>query len=150
MLALVLMDHALRHRAQCGDVRVRDRRRSPRARLERRARAGAAPTRGDDVALRPFAAVSFCYFALSPACSAPYAPLWFQSLGYAHLRDRRRSTSLQSATRLFAPYAWGWIADHSGRREHAAAAGRRRRAARLARLLRAGDYAWVAVVSASS
>ena len=32
MLALVLMDHALRHRAQCGDVRVADARRSPPAR----------------------------------------------------------------------------------------------------------------------
>ena len=31
MLALVLIDHALRHRAQCGDVRT-DTRASPRSR----------------------------------------------------------------------------------------------------------------------
>jgi len=45
----------------------------------------------------------------------PYAPLWFQSLGFSTLVIGVIA-SLQSWTRVFAPYAWSWAGDHSGRR----------------------------------
>ena len=92
----------------------------------------------------PFAAISLCYFGFIGLFS-PYAPLWYQSLGYSTFAIGVL-TSMQSATRLFAPYAWGWWADHSGRREP------------LLRLAIGGavvaslgfflfrDYAWIAVV----
>ncbi|MGZ5242237.1 MAG: MFS transporter, partial [Caldimonas sp.] len=63
----------------------------------------------------PFAAVSLCYFAFA-GLFGTYAPLWYQSLGYSTFAIGAL-TSLQSSTRLFAPYAWGWTADQSGRRE---------------------------------
>jgi PPP family 3-phenylpropionic acid transporter len=93
----------------------------------------------------PFAAVSFAYFAYAGLVGT-YGPLWFQSLGYSTFAIGVL-TSLQSATRLFSPYAWGWLADHSGRRE------------RLVRLAAAGSliasfgyfapvgYAWVGTVT---
>ena len=65
-------------------------------------------------ALVAFGSVSFAYFAYSGLFGA-YAPLWFQSLGYSTLAIGTLA-SLQSATRIFGPYAWGWFADHSGRR----------------------------------
>jgi PPP family 3-phenylpropionic acid transporter len=65
--------------------------------------------------VRPFAAVSLAYFAFA-GLFATYAPLWYQSLGYTTLAIGAL-TSMQSATRIFAPYAWGWWADHTGRRE---------------------------------
>ena len=92
----------------------------------------------------PFAAISLCYFGFIGLFS-PYAPLWYQSLGYSTFAIGAL-TSMQSATRLVAPYAWGWWADHSGRREP------------LLRLAIGGavvaslgfflfrDYAWIAVV----
>jgi PPP family 3-phenylpropionic acid transporter len=94
--------------------------------------------------LLPFAAISLCYFGFIGLFS-PYAPLWYQSLGYSTFAIGVL-TSLQSATRLFAPYAWGWWADYSGRREP------------LLRLAIGGavvsslgfflfrDYAWIAAV----
>ena len=93
----------------------------------------------------PFAAISLCYFGFIGLFS-PYAPLWYQSLGYSTFAIGVL-TSLQSATRIFAPYAWGWSADHSGRREP------------LLRLAIGGalfsslgfflfrDYAWIAAVT---
>jgi PPP family 3-phenylpropionic acid transporter len=45
----------------------------------------------------------------------PYAPLWFQSLGFSTLVIGA-ILSTQSWTRVFAPYAWSWFGDHSGRR----------------------------------
>ena len=92
----------------------------------------------------PFAAISLCYFGFIGLFS-PYAPLWFQSLGYSTFAIGAL-TSMQAATRLVAPYAWGWSADHSGRREP------------LLRLAIGGalfaslgfflfrDYAWIAAV----
>jgi len=65
--------------------------------------------------LLPFAAISLCYFGFIGLFS-PYAPLWYQSLGYSTFAIGAL-TSMQSATRIFAPYAWGWSADHRGRRE---------------------------------
>ena len=68
---------------------------------------GAAP-------LARFGALSCAYFA-AMGLFAPYAPLWFQSLGMSTLAIGAIS-SLQSWTRVFTPYAWGWLGDHSGRR----------------------------------
>jgi MFS transporter, PPP family, 3-phenylpropionic acid transporter len=93
----------------------------------------------------PFAAVSCAYFAYAGLIGT-YGPLWFQSLGYSTFAIGAL-ISMQSATRLFSPYAWGWVADHTGRRE------------RLLRLAAGGalvaclgylmprDYAWVAFVT---
>ena len=63
----------------------------------------------------PFAAVSFAYFAYA-GLVVTYGPLWFQRLGYSTFAIGVL-TALQSATRLFSPYAWGWFADHTGKRE---------------------------------
>ena len=58
--------------------------------------------------------MSFAYFAYAGLFST-YAPLWFASLGFSTLAIGSIA-SLQSATRLFSPYAWAWLADHSGQR----------------------------------
>ena len=65
-------------------------------------------------ALFAFGSVSFAYFAYA-GLFGTYAPLWFKSLGYGTLAIGTLA-SVQSATRLFSPYAWGWLADHSGQR----------------------------------
>ncbi len=64
--------------------------------------------------LAAFAALSCCYFA-AVGLFNPYAPLWFQSLGFSTLAIGALS-SLQSWTRVVAPYGWGWLGDHRGRR----------------------------------
>jgi PPP family 3-phenylpropionic acid transporter len=64
--------------------------------------------------LRPFARVWFCYFAAMGAFTL-YAPLWFRDLGLSALAIGSIA-SLQSWTRVFAPYSWAWLADHSDRR----------------------------------
>lgn len=64
--------------------------------------------------LLPFAALSASYFAHIGFFN-PYLPLWLKDLGYG-LVAIGLLTSLQSATRLFAPYLWGWLSDHSGHR----------------------------------
>ena len=61
-----------------------------------------------------FGALTFTYFA-AVGLFNPYAPLWFQSLGFSTLLIGLIS-SLQSWTRVFAPYAWSWAGDHGGRR----------------------------------
>lgn len=65
-------------------------------------------------ALAPFAALSASYFAHIGFFN-PYLPLWLKDLGFG-LVAISVLTSVQSATRLFAPYAWGWLSDHSGER----------------------------------
>jgi PPP family 3-phenylpropionic acid transporter len=64
-------------------------------------------------AMRVFGAVFFAYFAYVGLFNA-YAPLWLSSLGASTLAIGSIA-SLQSATRLLGPYAWGWLADRSGR-----------------------------------
>lgn len=64
--------------------------------------------------LRAFAGLWLAYFATIGLFN-PYAPLWFQSLGMSTLAIGAIA-SLQSWTRLLAPYAWSWAADHSGAR----------------------------------
>jgi PPP family 3-phenylpropionic acid transporter len=93
------------------------------------------------------------YGALSFTCYAavglfnPYAPVWFQSLGFSTLMIGTIA-SLQSWTRVLAPYAWSWLADHSGRRVELirlAAAGALLASAAL---LGVRSEAWVAAVTA--
>jgi PPP family 3-phenylpropionic acid transporter len=64
--------------------------------------------------LIPFAALSAGYFAHIGFFN-PYLPLWLKELGYG-LFAISVLTSVQAATRLFAPYGWGWLSDHTGER----------------------------------
>lgn len=64
--------------------------------------------------LRAFSAVWFCYFAAIGMFN-PYAPLWFKDLGFSTLAIGSIA-SMQSWTRIVAPYGWGWLGDHSGQR----------------------------------
>ncbi len=64
--------------------------------------------------LIPFAAVSATYFAHIGFFN-PYLSLWLKDLGFG-LFAISVFTSVQAATRLFAPYAWGWLSDHTGER----------------------------------
>ena len=101
----------------------------------------AAPRRSD----LPFAAVSFAYFAYA-GLFGTYAPLWFQSLGYTTFAIGVL-TSMQSATRLFSPYAWGWVADHTGRRERLLILAATGSLVASVGFFVAGPYAWVATVT---
>ena len=65
--------------------------------------------------LWPFAALSASYFAFIGYLN-PYLPLWLKDLGFGTLAIGTL-VALNSAPRLFAPYAWGWLADHTGQRE---------------------------------
>lgn len=65
--------------------------------------------------LAAFGAVWFGYFATIGAFN-PYAPLWFKDLGFSTLAIGAIA-SLQSLTRVVAPYGWGWLGDHRGQRE---------------------------------
>lgn len=65
----------------------------------------------------PFAAygaVWFTYFAAIGMFN-PYAPLWFKDLGFSTIAIGAIA-SLQSWTRVVAPYGWGWLGDHGGQR----------------------------------
>ena len=64
--------------------------------------------------LLPFAALSATYFAHIGFFN-PYLPLWLKDLGYSILAISLL-TAVQSATRLVAPYGWGWLSDHTGER----------------------------------
>lgn len=61
-----------------------------------------------------FGALAAAYFAAIGLFN-PYAPLWFQSLGFSTVVIGAIA-SLQSWTRVLSPYAWSWSGDHSGRR----------------------------------
>ncbi|MFM2112505.1 MAG: putative 3-phenylpropionic acid transporter [Pseudomonadota bacterium] len=64
--------------------------------------------------LAPFALLNASYFAHIGFFNT-YLPLWMKDLGYG-LIAISLITAAQSATRLFAPYLWGWLSDHSGER----------------------------------
>ncbi len=64
--------------------------------------------------LRAFGTLSFTYFA-SLGLYNPYAPLWFKSLGFGALAIGTIA-SIQSWTRVIAPYAWSWLGDHGAQR----------------------------------
>ena len=75
---------------------------------------GVAPA---PVAIRqvvPFAALSASYFAHIGFFN-PYLPLWLKSLGLP-LVVIALLTSVQSFTRVLAPYAWGALSDRTGER----------------------------------
>jgi len=61
----------------------------------------------------PYARLSGFYFFYYAAIGAflPYWALYLQTLGYSPL-DIGTGAAMYSALRLFAPVAWGWIADH--------------------------------------
>ena len=67
-----------------------------------------------DRPLRAFAGLWLAYLATFGLFN-PYPPLWFQALGMSTLAIGAIA-SLQSWTRLLAPYASSWVADHSGQR----------------------------------
>jgi PPP family 3-phenylpropionic acid transporter len=69
---------------------------------------------GPGTQLVPFAALSASYFAHIGFFN-PYLPLWLKDLGFG-LFAISLLTSVQAATRLFAPYVWGMISDHTGER----------------------------------
>lgn len=73
------------------------------------AEAAAAPRE-----LWPFAALSATYFAFIGYFN-PYLPLWLKELGFGTLAIGAL-VAVQSVTRVVAPYAWGWISDHTGQR----------------------------------
>ena len=62
----------------------------------------------------PFGALWLCYYGAIGLFN-PYSPLWLSHLGYSTLAIGAFA-SLQSWTRIAAPYGWGWLADHGGRR----------------------------------
>lgn len=64
--------------------------------------------------LVPFAALSASYFAHIGFFN-PYLPLWLKDLGFS-IAVISLLASVQSFTRVFAPYAWGALSDHSGER----------------------------------
>lgn len=64
--------------------------------------------------LLPFATLSATYFAHIGFFN-PFLSLWLKDLGLSLLAISVL-TSIQASTRLFAPYAWGWISDTTGER----------------------------------
>jgi PPP family 3-phenylpropionic acid transporter len=64
--------------------------------------------------LLAFAALSASYFAHIGFFN-PYLPLWLKELGLP-IFTISLLTSVQSVTRVFAPYAWGALSDHTGER----------------------------------
>jgi PPP family 3-phenylpropionic acid transporter len=64
--------------------------------------------------LVPFAALSATYFAHIGFFN-PYLPLWLKDQGLP-LVVISLLASVQSLTRVFAPYAWGALSDHTGER----------------------------------
>jgi len=64
--------------------------------------------------LAPFAALSASYFAHIGFFN-PYLPLWLKDLGLSLITISLLIT-IQSITRIFAPYGWGWLSDHTGKR----------------------------------
>jgi PPP family 3-phenylpropionic acid transporter len=64
--------------------------------------------------LVPFAALSATYFAHIGFFN-PYLPLWLKSLGLPIVVISLLA-SVQSFTRVFAPYIWGALSDHTGER----------------------------------
>ena len=75
------------------------------------ARAAAGPGASP---LVPFAALSATYFAHIGFFN-PYLPLWLKAQGLPIVVISLLA-SVQSFTRVFAPYAWGALSDHTGER----------------------------------
>ncbi len=62
----------------------------------------------------PFAVMSAAYYGHIGFFN-PYLPLWLKELDLP-LFTISLLTSVQAATRLFAPYGWGWLSDTTGER----------------------------------
>lgn len=78
------------------------------------AEANTKATKASTRQLFPFAALSASYFAHIGFFN-PYLPLWLKDMGLG-IFAISLLTSIQAATRLFAPYGWGWLSDHTGER----------------------------------
>ncbi|OUL99010.1 MFS transporter [Variovorax sp. JS1663] len=74
----------------------------------------APPPAGGRGHLLAFAVLSASYFAHIGFFN-PYLPLWLKDLGLP-IFIISLLTSVQSITRVFAPYAWGALSDHTGQR----------------------------------
>jgi PPP family 3-phenylpropionic acid transporter len=72
------------------------------------------PARTAQRQLVPFAALSASYFAHIGFFN-PYLSLWLKEMGLA-VWLIGLMLSAQSLTRIFAPYIWGWLSDHTGDR----------------------------------
>ncbi|MFZ9299283.1 MAG: MFS transporter, partial [Hylemonella sp.] len=96
--------------------------------------------------LLPFAALSASYFAHIGFFN-PYLPLWLKDQGLGLLAISLL-TSLQSATRLFAPYGWGWLSDHTGERVKLLRYGATAAVVISCGLWIDGGIAWLAIVLA--
>ena len=96
-------------------------------------------------ALFAFSTLSFAYFAYA-GLFGTYAPLWFQSLGFSTLAIGALA-SLQASTRLFSPYAWGWLADHTGQRTRLLRIAVALALACAAGLFVSPSFGWIAAVS---
>ena len=64
--------------------------------------------------LLAFAGLSASYFAHIGFFN-PYLPLWLKDLGLP-IFTISLLAAVQSFTRVFAPYAWGALSDHTGER----------------------------------
>ncbi len=69
----------------------------------------------DSVRVLRASALLGCAYYGSIGLFNPFVPLWYQSLGVPVV-SIGLLVSMQSWTRLFAPYLWGMVADRSGRR----------------------------------
>ena len=58
--------------------------------------------------------MSACYFAHIGFFN-PYLSLWLKELGFS-ITIIGLLTAVQAATRVLAPYGWGWLSDHTGER----------------------------------
>lgn len=103
---------------------------------------GAAPAGARQ--LVPFAALSASYFAHIGFFN-PYLPLWLKSLGLP-ITVISLLASVQSFTRVFAPYAWGALSDHTGERVKLLRISAMVALAASAGLWIPGDAWWIAVV----
>ena len=75
---------------------------------------GGAPAPGGRGHLLAFAALSASYFAHIGFFN-PYLPLWLKDQGLP-IFTISLLAAVQSFTRVFAPYAWGALSDHTGER----------------------------------
>ena len=75
----------------------------------------AVPATPDGARVLRASALLGCAYYGSIGLFNPFAPLWYKSLGLPVVAIGLL-VSMQSWTRLFAPYLWGQVADRSGRR----------------------------------
>ena len=126
MMALTLIDHALRHRAQNADVAVRDaahrsagagRSRRAAARARRRSKTPsptkreAASRAVDACRIGRLGGFYFFYFAYL-GTFAPFFSLYLEGVGLTPF-DIGVVMALPQVTRIIAPHLWSWLADRT-------------------------------------